>query len=640
MLIFIFFTTIVFYTPIFLGWINILNRNNDLQEFFWPIIYYIKETLLSSGQIPLWNNLFLSGTPLLPDPQSQIFYLPNIIFLLFDIDQGFIISLFLHSYLGGLGIYLCSRKIFNFSRTASLFAATIYIASPKMAGFLEAGHISLLYSHAWIPFVVFTTYKILMTGKIKWTILLSFSLAAILYSHIIIFSLTLLFIFIFFIFHALQRKILISKNSAYLILAFITTLGLISIQLLPMIEWGSETTRFLLLENRDVYPKWTSVREFLQVSFIPWTLGKDGIWAVESEKWLALGTISVLLSVYGFLNIKKTYKIAILALTLFVFLITLNNASLIYVFLVNWDLYALIRVSTRVWFVEVLIITFLAGFGLNILQKKFYRFSIFICILALSEIIFLSWTYLLKPIPNSNFASAEIYQFIKSDKDRFRVFCVTRCLSQKESAKAGLELLDGYNTIQQRNFYKQAWQLMGGYWNYYTLSIPPIGLYEFEKLQPDPVSLGAYNVKYIISPHRLLNKNFQLKKRIDKYYIYENILFLERAYFLDDNRKPISSANIIKYSPNNIIVDTSQKPASRLVLSEVYSLGWKAYLNGVKEVPVQETPDALRLVDLKDNTQFVDFKYSPDSFKKGVIITLITLGFIIISLRFKIYTRK
>lgn len=631
MFIFIFLVTLIFYSPIFLGWINILNRNNDLQEFFWPVIYFIKETVYSQGQIPLWNNLFLAGTPLLPDPQSQIFYLPNIIFLFLDINHAFPISIFLHSLLGVVGIYLCSRKIFGFSKLVSLFTGAIYVAAPKMSGFLEAGHVGLLYSHVWIPFVLFATCKMVYEVKFKWVAFLSVCLTAIFYSHIIIFSLTLLFTLIFFIFHALQRKILISKSSANLILAFIITLGLISIQLLPMFEWGIQSTRFLLLETKDIYPKWSSVVEFLQVIFIPWSHGVKSIWNIEPEKWLSLGFVPVLLSIYGYFHLQKLYKISLAFLTVFVLLVILNNASPVYSFLLSQDFYVLMRVSTRVWFVEVLIVIFLAGFGLQILQKKYYKISILIGILAISEILFLSWTYLLKPIPTPEFASSEVYEFLKSDESKFRVFCINRCLSQKKAAKNHLELLDGYNTIQQKNFYKQAWQLTGGYWNYYTLSIPPIGLYEFEKLQPDPKALGAYNVKYIISPHELLDNNFQLKKQIDNYFIYKNSLFLERAYYLDDNHSPSSSARITKYSPNHIVIDTSHKGSKRLVLSEVYSPGWKAYLNGSDPVSIQETPDALRLVDLKDDTKIVDFKYQPDSFKIGTSITTITLLFLILA---------
>ena len=71
-----------------------LARGNDLQEFFLPIIQYCKEHILSEKSFPLWNTTILSGTPLLPDPQSPLFYLPNILFLILPIGLGFLIQIF------------------------------------------------------------------------------------------------------------------------------------------------------------------------------------------------------------------------------------------------------------------------------------------------------------------------------------------------------------------------------------------------------------------------------------------------------------------------------------------------------------------------------------------------------------------
>ena len=79
------------------------------------------------------------------------------------------------------------------------------------------------------------------------------------------------------------------------------------------------------------------------------------------------------------------------------------------------------------------------------------------------------------------------------------------------------------------------------------------------------------------------------------------------------------------YTPNHIRVDTSSNRTSRLVLAEVYSPGWRAYLDGKEEVSVQEKPDTLRLVDIAAGTKFVDFKYEPESYQRGRLITLATI---------------
>ena len=112
--------TTLLYLPILLNPGLLLERGNDLQEFFWPIFYFVKQQLIKNHTLPLWNNLFLSGTPLLPDPQAPLFYLPNIIFLILPIGVGFIVSMFFHTLIGGIGAYLVARHGFKFSKNAIL----------------------------------------------------------------------------------------------------------------------------------------------------------------------------------------------------------------------------------------------------------------------------------------------------------------------------------------------------------------------------------------------------------------------------------------------------------------------------------------------------------------------------------------
>lgn len=617
----ILFSVILFYMPILLNPNLVLERGNDLQEQFWPIYHFIKEQILVNHQFPLWNNLWFAGMPLLQDPQFSFFYLPNIIFLLLPIGSAFIITFILHTFLGALGIFLISRKVFNLSETSSLFTALLFIFSPKLAGFLEAGHPGLIESYGVIPYVILGTLMLAKSKRKIWILLLSISLSALFFTHTIIFLISLVACVILYVICILPHI----KQFKSFIISLCLTFGFIAVTLLPQLEWSKLTTRFLLLSTRDVYPKWNSIKEFVQNIFLPWINGSE-IWKIDSEKWIPLGLLVSLLSVLGFFGLKKKLKLIILTATFLITVVILNNASPFYKLLITQDWYVLMRVSTRLWFIILFIIIFLAGLGLDRIISKFNsKFAYLIIFISISELTFFSWFYLSKPIPKLAFVSEPVYQFLKDDTEQFRVFCTTRCLSQKRAAEYELELVEGYNTIQQMNYYNEAWQLMGGYWNYYTLSIPPMGLYKFEKLQPDPVSLGAYNVKYVISPHKLTNIEFVLKENIKGYLIYQNKLFLPRAYFWTNDQKPSIKAPILQYSPNHIRVDTSSNKTQRIVLSEVYSLGWVAYLNGKSKVPVQEKPDALRLVDIKSDTQFVDFKYQPESFKYGLIITGITL---------------
>ncbi len=315
-------------------------------------------------------------------------------------------------------------------------------------------------------------------------------------------------------------------------------------------------------------------------------------------------------------------KLGLFTLGFLVLLVSLNNASPLNKLLITQDWFVLMRVATRIWFIASLAVLILCGFGLEFLRQKRINQKIFVLIifLLLIESLALSWSRLFKPFPDqSRFVNDVIYQYIKQDNDQFRVFCVNRCLSQQEAAKNNIELVEGYNTLLQLNYYQYAWKFTNERWNYYTLAIPPIGLYKFDKIQPDPIALGLFNTKYIISPYPLYNPSFKLLKE-GYYKIYTNSDFQPRAFFWENN-KPGQKIPVIVYEPNYIRLDTSTHKSSQIILSEVYSKGWKVYLNGKEQVEIVQFPEILRMVNIKPDTIFVDFLYEPKSFLIGKLIT-------------------
>lgn len=549
----------------------LLNRGNDLTEFFWPILYWTKNQILKHHQIPLWNNLHLAGTPLVSDPQAPIFYPLNILALFLPLDLFYLISFILHLIFGTIGMYLTSKTFFRFSKSTSLILAFLWALTPKFFASLEAGHVGLVYSFAWIPFII------LFSLRLK-PILLSVSLSLLYFSHLPT----------FLIIGAAAAVILIWKKAFLpLAIASILTFGLTAVSLLPQLEFQKYSTRYLLLQHKDVYPKWSSKMEVAKAIFVP---------NMETEKAISLGIIPTSLAIFGFLKLKKRQKILTAGAVLITGLIILNNASPIYSLLLKQNWYLLLRVSTRFWLLILPLIIYLIGKAIE-KNKTFYLLSI----LGIIESIYWGAIYLQKPIKkNPNLAPQEVYEYLAKDKSLFRVYCLNRCLSQKEAAIYNLELLGGYSTIQQKNFNQQAWQLTGVYWDYYTLSIPPFGA---DTSRPDIKSLGEYNVKYIISPQEIKTENLKLRTKVQNFYIYENGLSVPRDY-------EIYTPNFIRVRvPSSYIPDYTT-----YIIPEVYGPGWHAYLNGVEEMSVQETPNALRAVTIKPETKFIDFKFKPFRF--------------------------
>ncbi len=51
---------------------------SDLLVSHWPISAFIRYSIVTWRQIPLWNPLILSGMPLAADPLAGLWYLPNV----------------------------------------------------------------------------------------------------------------------------------------------------------------------------------------------------------------------------------------------------------------------------------------------------------------------------------------------------------------------------------------------------------------------------------------------------------------------------------------------------------------------------------------------------------------------------------
>ena len=238
----------------------ILNRGNDLTEFFWPLIYYIKTQILQGNGIPLWNKMFFSGTPLLPDPQNLFIYPLNIIFLFLPIDTGILISILIHMIIAGLGMNVLLR-ISGVSKSSSIIIAILFSISPKLFSYLEAGHLGLIQSWAFIPWVYWSTLNLIQNKNFKSILFLTLSLYLVYSSHILIFVILVITNFIFFI----------SQNKKAILLFVISHILLLIMSLpilIPQLRWQPQTTRELLLTSPETFPIWNGKREFIQNFFI------------------------------------------------------------------------------------------------------------------------------------------------------------------------------------------------------------------------------------------------------------------------------------------------------------------------------------------------------------------------------------
>ena len=312
--------------------------------------------------------MFFSGTPLLSDPQSFLFYPPNIIFLFLPIDQAFITSFILHSFFAGVGVFITAKAGLGFSQMSSIFTAILYIVFPRTAGFLEAGHFGFVATTTWLPYLLFAVINLIKSPNIKWSIVFAISLSGLFFTFTIVFIVAAAFASI--ILFVVGSYLLLEKHFLKtLIFGIIFTVGLTAITLFPQIEWLPQTTRLILLKDRDVYPKWNGKIEFIKAIF-PYVLGEKGfVDKLDNEKWIATGIFISFLALIGLFKLKNRFKLLIICLVSGTILISLNNISPLQSLLLKSDWYVLGRVSTRIWFIIILSLVFLSGFGFETLQR-------------------------------------------------------------------------------------------------------------------------------------------------------------------------------------------------------------------------------------------------------------------------------
>jgi hypothetical protein len=159
----------LFYRSQLGSWDNFIYRPgsqySDLTITFWPNIYYIQQSLANDHRLPLWRTLINSGSPIDSDPQAGLWYLPNILFLLFTAARGFNLLFLLHFVFAGIGMWLWARRLglSPVSRTISVIAC---VFAPKAIAHLGFGHLGLYYGYAYVPWI-FWSAELAVHGRLR-----------------------------------------------------------------------------------------------------------------------------------------------------------------------------------------------------------------------------------------------------------------------------------------------------------------------------------------------------------------------------------------------------------------------------------------------------------------------------------------
>src|SRR5207248_3651652 len=126
----------------------------DLVTAFYPARAFTARAF-HQGILPLWNPYFLGGAPFQANPQSSLFYPPNVLYSLLPVNAAWTLCLMLRLFLSGVFMTLFARSI-GASRIGSIFSGSVF----SLSGFMTAWQGQPMDdAAAWLPFVCYTTLR-------------------------------------------------------------------------------------------------------------------------------------------------------------------------------------------------------------------------------------------------------------------------------------------------------------------------------------------------------------------------------------------------------------------------------------------------------------------------------------------------
>lgn len=342
--------------------------------------------LIKSGIVPLWNPYNFSGTPLLANFQSAVFYPLGLLYFILPQKFAWTMLVMLQPLLAAFFTYLYTRKI-GIGILGSLFSAISYGFSSFMTVWLEyntIGHVIL-----WFPLSLLSVEMLLVKTTVRWIALFVLSLVfALLAGHPQIFTYSLIFIAAYIVYRARIRFIL------FYFFLILLSIGLGAVQIVPGLE--------LIRESARIPHDHTFLMEKILIQFkqlimlvVPDFFGNPATrnyWLNDTYigKVTYIGIISLFFVFFSFKNLKKSYVVFFAGAAAAILIFTTSNpfTAFLYSFTIPF-------ISTSAPTLSIFLLCFclsvLAGFGVDLYIKEKKPKTMIPWLLPIIGIIILLW---------------------------------------------------------------------------------------------------------------------------------------------------------------------------------------------------------------------------------------------------------
>ncbi len=669
---------------------------SDLVISHTPNALYIRHSISTWKEIPLWSDLILSGYPFAADPLSGLWYLPGWLAIVLPEPFGFNLLIVLHIFFSGIGLFLFLRSE-NLGELSALLGAFTFELMPKLFAHFASGHITLLFAVSWTPWLLWIEKKKIGSTRRIYHFLTGIILGMIALADVrwVAYASCL---WIAFSLYCARKNLTrlgflrwIGTKFGEGLIAFLLAAPL----LLPLMEYTRLTTRSLLQPADNLMLSLAPAQ--LLGLFIPQLWGY-----AETIVYPGVLPFLLLLAVLCLPEARRkaNFWIGVILVTI---LFSLGSNLPGSGWLVMLPGFSLLRIPTRWLFITFMSFSILAAYGVDTLSNNGYRklarpnpaifyvgFTAFILFLAAGLLVvskslplpFL-WSTIFVPVisilillrVNSKIptrwwftlifglaildmgtisfsqvsfqdavavmdSNKEVGNFLNQQAKPFRVYSPSYSVPQQLGSSLNLELADGIDPLQLSDYVDFMRGASGVPSVGYSVTLPPFSTgnprIDNQAYLPDEKMLGLLNVRYVTAEYELSSENLRPVAIFDQTRIYENIQAKPRAWVQQSDLpagEGIISEPVPLISANQITL--SAAGPGLLVLSEIDYPGWIVRVDNVK-ANIVRAASILRAVNLPAGRHKITFSYEPVPLYAGLALAASAwLGMLLFALRGK-----
>ncbi len=348
--------------------------------------------------LPLWNPYSLSGTPLLANFQSSVFYPLNILLFILPFSLGWSVLILMEPFLAGIFLYFYLENI-NLNKFSALLGSVVFSFSGFFIAWFEWGTVTQV--AVWFPLVLLSIDKITSSKGKKfsiWNAVLLFSLvsaffAGHLQTFFYLFLVSFIYLFARWWQYGKSKKLLALFTIYYSLFTIIT-----SVQWVPTLQLILLSARNIdqsPLTNPGWFIPWQNLVQFVAPDFFgnPATLNYWGIWNY-GEFVGYIGILPLILAFFAlfFRHDKKTFFWGSTFFISLIFALPTIFAKLPFFFKIPFVDTAQ---PTRLMFIIDFSLSVLSALGLDYFLKSKSKKEIFYPLIFIGTVVIALWLFVL-----------------------------------------------------------------------------------------------------------------------------------------------------------------------------------------------------------------------------------------------------